>query len=156
MEQAWHSWFPFADDDCIPSNMPTSSLPCEVLWFSNGFQHFGGASCLHSRSSNTSALKMETAAVFEKFVYKSICQTVRYRISADAYQWLTLALCNELNCVGPYQISGPWREQISETLCSHEYIRRWKRRYQKGDQQENLVVVLVFSCAVPSAVGWSN
>jgi hypothetical protein len=31
-----------------------------------------------------------------------------------------------------------------------------KRRYQEGDQQENLVVVLVFSCAVPSAVGWSN
>jgi len=31
-----------------------------------------------------------------------------------------------------------------------------EKRYQEGDQQENLVVVLVFSCVVPSAVDWSN
>jgi len=49
---------------------------------------------------------METAAIFEKFVYKSICQNVRYRLLADTDQWLTLALCSEPNCVGPYQISG--------------------------------------------------
>ena len=156
MEQAWHSWFPFFDDDCIPSNKLTSSLPFEVLWFSNGFQHFGGPSCLHFQSWNKSALKTETAALFEKFLYKSICQTVRYRISADTDKWLTLALCSEPECVGPYQISDPWREQISETLCSHEYSRWWKRRYQEDDQHENLVVVLFFSYAVPIVVGWSK
>jgi hypothetical protein len=31
-----------------------------------------------------------------------------------------------------------------------------KEDTKKGDQQENIVVVLVFSCAMPSAVGWSN
>jgi hypothetical protein len=97
MEQAWHSWFPFADYYCIPSNKRISSLPCEVLWFSNGFQHFGGPSCLHFQSWNTPALKMETAAVFEKFLYESICQTVWYRLLADTDQWLTLALCSEPN-----------------------------------------------------------
>jgi len=72
MEQAWYSRFSFADDNCIASNKHTctSSFPCEVLWFSSDFQHCGGASCFHFQSWNTSALKMETAALFENSYIK--------------------------------------------------------------------------------------
>lgn len=85
-------------------------------------------------------------------VYARLSGIVFQRILTS--DWHQLFVANQIVSV-PIKFQTP-AGNISETLCSHEYSRWWKRRYQGGDQQENLVVVLVFSCAVPSAVGWSN